>query len=177
MPVQRNPSDAPRSKAPSRVPVSTRAWRRPRLADRRWRIAGICLWLALTGLIVWFWVFSWFDARQVGQWERAIEIWWEPSGGSLSWWEEGDLPFHLGVTAVLSLATEMGRWLLRPGWPPFSGVAVALVVATVDELLQGLSAERSCDWRDLANDALGAFAAFVVICACGFLWRRVRGNA
>lgn len=153
-----------------KAPIPTGEWRKASV--RRggpWRKLQLALWFALLATLAWWWWFSWTEVPTIHRWEGAIQDWWHPAGGTLEWWQEGDVPFHVGTAFLLVVILDLGRRLYLPGWPPSVAAAGALVLATADELLQGLSPERSCDWHDLVSGATGALVAWLIIAGCGAL--------
>ena len=156
----------------TRLRILTRDWQRGMTPWRAGRRVAIVAWTVLMVALGGWWAMSWLANDLITAWEARIQHLLRPQGGQPEWWQFGDTVFHIGTMVSLVLTLELGRWLFRPAWPRWLAVAVAVAVAVGDELLQGLSPVRHCDWRDLLSDGIGAVLATVVMVAIARWIRR-----
>ena len=109
---------------------------------------------ALTGLVILgWWIFAWASPDDM----RSLETWLDHgTRGSAPPDLGSDKLFHFLTAFVAVLWLGLGRAIFRPTmrfWIPF---AVVVVVACLDELIQGLSPNRTPGVGDVLASILGA---------------------
>lgn len=85
----------------------------------------------------------------------------------------GDKIGHAGLYGLLALMTSMALDCRSLPWTPRhlpAGTALVGLFAVLEEMSQAFFATRTCDWTDLAADAVGLTVATLIA-------RRLRGEA
>lgn len=145
--------------------ISTRRWQkklRPDFHVRRWQIlVWLFAWAAMAG----WWLFSWIEHARIHDWEDVILAWYGLTHDEAAWWQQGDVPLHVGTSFILLLLLDCGRRLIRPQWSHWSALRLTTMIAVADEGLQGLSSFRAWEWHDLASDGIGMVIGQVCILA------------
>lgn len=117
---------------------------------------GIVLtaWIAWGALLAAVALLAWMRAGDVRGWIAA----WQQVyglGPYPDWILRADTHLHMLVACCLSLWFGVACRMFAPRTLPWLPLALTILVALFDEMLQSGSAERSFEWGDQAADAIG----------------------